>query len=123
MRRGHKYRTVEYDGECLRIAVAEATGWSRRKMRWIDPDDYNEGIDWWDEWDVFLAERGYKFIPVNPVNPPKGYWIAITKSLRPEYREEYRHAVVYKGDKLHDSNSDCDYSDEPILYGLEVVPL
>lgn len=85
--------------ECMRLAVSCASGIHWRRLRFFDPADQN--VEWWDEWDKLLAERGHRIYRTTrkAAEASGKFWIATVDSF--VYPKPVTHCIVMKGGRLH----------------------
>lgn len=83
----------------MRLAVSCASGIHWRRLRFFDPAD--QCVNWWREWDILLAERGYRIDRVTREQAEASgeFWIATVDSF--VYPKPVTHVIVMKGKRLH----------------------
>jgi hypothetical protein len=93
-----KHTQEQGSHECMRLAISCVTGIHWRRLRFLDPNDYS--INWWEEWDKLLRERGFHMYRTTRAEAEEwgGFWIAGVDSY--VYPGKI-HSVVMKGKKLH----------------------
>lgn len=83
----------------MRLAVSCASGIHWRRLRFIDPADWD--IDFWGEWQRLLDERGHhiQWASREGAEASGMFWIATVSSF--VYPKPITHNVVMKGSKLY----------------------
>lgn len=85
--------------ECMRLAVSCASGIHWRRLRFIDPADWD--VDFWGEWQTLLWERGHRIQRASREEAEASgkFWIATVASF--VYPPPTPHCIVMQGGKLH----------------------
>lgn len=83
----------------MRLAVSCASGIHWRRLRFIDPADWN--VAFWKEWETLLWERGHRIHRTTRESAEASgkFWIATVDSF--VYPKPTTHCVVMQGGKLH----------------------